>query len=73
MNVDPMRQTLGLHVIINPMVGWIWIATGLMGVGALITLFQGRSSTVEFTARMASAASSTTSIGGVKPRTGEST
>jgi cytochrome c-type biogenesis protein CcmF len=47
MNVDPMRQTLGLHALINPLVGWIWIATGLVGLGALITLFQGRRSQLE--------------------------
>ena len=42
MNVDPMRQTLGLRAMINPMVGWIWFATGLLAFGALVTLVQPR-------------------------------
>ncbi len=38
MNIDPQRQTVGLHLFINPMVGWIWIATGIMAAGALFAL-----------------------------------
>ncbi|HUO85032.1 MAG TPA: heme lyase CcmF/NrfE family subunit [Thermoanaerobaculia bacterium] len=41
-NVDPQRQSVGLHALINPMVGWIWIATGLMALGALILLLPAR-------------------------------
>lgn len=42
MNLDPQRNTAGLHLIINPMVGWIWIATGLMAVGGLMGLIPVR-------------------------------
>ena len=38
MNVDPSSQTVGLMMIITPMVSWIWIAVFLMGVGGLIAL-----------------------------------
>ena len=30
-NVEPGRQTLGLHAIVKPMVAWIWGATGAPG------------------------------------------
>jgi cytochrome c-type biogenesis protein CcmF len=42
MNIDPQRQTVGLHLIINPMVGWIWIATGMMAAGGLFALIPAR-------------------------------
>jgi len=42
MNIDPQRNTVGLHLIINPMVGWIWIATGLMALGGLMGLIPVR-------------------------------
>jgi len=38
LNVDPEQQRVGLHAMINPMVGWIWFATGLMGLGGLVAL-----------------------------------
>jgi cytochrome c-type biogenesis protein CcmF len=38
MNVDPARQTVGLHALLNPMVGWIWIATGIMALGGVLAL-----------------------------------
>jgi len=38
MNIDPGQQTVGLMALVNPMVVWIWIATGLMGLGALVAL-----------------------------------
>jgi cytochrome c-type biogenesis protein CcmF len=38
MNVDPATQTLGLHALLNPMVGWIWIATGIMAFGGVLAL-----------------------------------
>jgi cytochrome c biogenesis factor len=42
MNIDPERGTLGLLAMINPMVGWIWIATGMMAVGGVIALLSRR-------------------------------
>ncbi len=38
MNIDPIAQTAGLHIMINPMIVWIWIATALMGIGGLAAL-----------------------------------
>ena len=42
MNIDPASQTVGLLMMINPMVGWIWIATGMMGLGGLVALIPAR-------------------------------
>jgi cytochrome c-type biogenesis protein CcmF len=42
LNVDPAAQTLGLHAFLNPMVGWIWIATGIMALGGLAALVPPR-------------------------------
>jgi cytochrome c-type biogenesis protein CcmF len=42
MNVDPARQTLALQALVNPMVGWIWVATGVLALGALISLVPPR-------------------------------
>lgn len=39
MNVNPADQTVGLLVKIVPMVSWIWMATGVMGLGALMAVF----------------------------------
>jgi ascorbate-specific PTS system EIIC-type component UlaA len=33
---------LGLLAMINPMVGWIWIATGIMALGGVIALLPRR-------------------------------
>lgn len=38
LNLDPEQQRVSLHAMINPMVGWIWLATGLMGIGGLVAL-----------------------------------
>jgi cytochrome c-type biogenesis protein CcmF len=38
LNVDPAAQTLGVHILLNPMVGWIWIATGIMALGGVLAL-----------------------------------
>jgi cytochrome c-type biogenesis protein CcmF len=47
LNVDPAAGHLGLLAIVNPMVGWIWIATGTMALGGLIALVpSGRRSVV---------------------------
>ncbi len=53
MNVDPARQTVGLHALINPMVGWIWIATGMMAFGAVIILLPFGDRERSFAARAA--------------------
>ena len=42
MNIDPNSQTVGLMMIITPMVSWIWIAVLMMGVGGLIALIPVR-------------------------------
>ena len=42
MNIDPDAQRLGLHALINPMVGWIWAATAVMGLGGLFALMPAR-------------------------------
>jgi len=42
MSVDVGAQTVGLHAMVNPMVGWIWIAVGFMGLGGLIALLPQR-------------------------------
>jgi cytochrome c-type biogenesis protein CcmF len=44
MNIDPESQTLGLHAMINPMVGWIWGATAVMGAGGLLAMRSSRQS-----------------------------
>jgi cytochrome c-type biogenesis protein CcmF len=41
-NVDPDRQTLGLHALVKPMVAWIWGATGVLGLAALARLLPPR-------------------------------
>jgi cytochrome c-type biogenesis protein CcmF len=42
MNVDAERGTLGLLALVNPMVGWIWIATAVMALGGLMALVPRR-------------------------------
>ena len=42
MNVSQGGETLGLLAMINPMVGWIWVATAVMGMGGLIALLPRR-------------------------------
>jgi cytochrome c-type biogenesis protein CcmF len=44
MNVDAATQRVGLLALVNPMVGWIWIATGIMGLGGLLALVPVRRS-----------------------------
>jgi cytochrome c-type biogenesis protein CcmF len=42
MNVDAAGQNLGLLAMVNPMVGWIWVATGVMALGGLVALVPRR-------------------------------
>jgi cytochrome c-type biogenesis protein CcmF len=42
MNVDAEGQSVGLLLLITPMVSWIWVAVLLMGVGGLIALVPQR-------------------------------
>jgi cytochrome c-type biogenesis protein CcmF len=42
MNLDPGAQSAGIHVIINPLIGWIWVSTGIMAIGALLILVPAR-------------------------------
>jgi cytochrome c-type biogenesis protein CcmF len=37
-NIDAGAGTVGLLVLINPMVTWIWIATAIMALGGLVAL-----------------------------------
>jgi cytochrome c-type biogenesis protein CcmF len=37
-NIDGAAGTVGLLVLVNPMVCWIWIATAIMALGGLIAL-----------------------------------
>ena len=45
MNIDPASGSLGLLAMVNPMVGWIWAATGLMALGSLVSLVPSRAET----------------------------
>ena len=45
-NIDVAGRTVGLLVMINPMVGWIWGATAVMALGGLITLVRPRRAAV---------------------------
>jgi len=38
MNIDAAGGRLGLLALVNPMVAWIWAATGIMAVGGLVAL-----------------------------------
>ena len=42
MNIDPGENTVAVLMILNPMVGWIWIAVLFMGLGGLISLIPQR-------------------------------
>ena len=44
LNLDIDAGTVDLHALVNPMVGWIWAATGLMAIGGLIALIPRRAS-----------------------------
>jgi cytochrome c-type biogenesis protein CcmF len=39
MNIDQETGTVGLLVLINPLVSWLWIATVIMAIGGLMALF----------------------------------
>jgi cytochrome c-type biogenesis protein CcmF len=70
MNIDPQTQSLGIHGIINPMVGWIWIATGILALGALALVLPERRSAAE---SIAASSSSPAALGRAptRPATGE--
>src|SRR5205085_5073269 len=40
-NIDPEARTVGLLLLVNPMVGWIWIATALTALGGVVALIPG--------------------------------
>jgi len=42
MNLDPSTETAGLLLLYTPMVGWIWYAVLLMGLGGVIALIPVR-------------------------------
>ena len=37
-NIDVESGSVGLLVLVNPMVSWIWIATAVMALGGLVAL-----------------------------------
>jgi len=39
MNIDEATGTVGLLVLINPLVSWLWIATVVMAIGGIMALF----------------------------------
>ena len=41
-NIDPESGTVGLLILVTPMVGWIWIATAVMALGGLVALVPSR-------------------------------
>ncbi|MHB0969054.1 MAG: heme lyase CcmF/NrfE family subunit [Thermoanaerobaculia bacterium] len=47
LSIDPRSGTLGLLAIINPMVGWIWFATGMMAFGGFMALLPTRQRAVQ--------------------------
>jgi cytochrome c-type biogenesis protein CcmF len=55
MNIDTTGNSIGLHAMINPMVGWIWAATGIMALGGFFALasVRRRSSLAVATTRVA--------------------
>jgi len=42
MNLDAAGGRVGLHVFINPLVGWIWPATGVIALGGVLALLPSR-------------------------------
>ena len=42
MNIDPEAGTMGLLAMVNPMVGCLWLATGVMALGGLMALAPSR-------------------------------
>ncbi|HVT43902.1 MAG TPA: heme lyase CcmF/NrfE family subunit [Thermoanaerobaculia bacterium] len=50
MNIDVRNQSLGLMAMINPMVGWIWIAVGIMALGGFVALLPRRRSVAALSA-----------------------
>lgn len=38
MNIDEENQTVGLLIMINPLVSWLWIATVIMAIGGVMAL-----------------------------------
>jgi cytochrome c biogenesis factor len=42
LNIETAGGKVGLLALVNPMVGWIWGATGLMALGGLLALWPRR-------------------------------
>jgi cytochrome c-type biogenesis protein CcmF len=55
LNIDPRTNSVGIHAIINPMVGWIWIATGFLALGSVVLLIPTRRRASEQIQEMAAA------------------
>ena len=41
-NIDEDGGVIGLQVIIEPMMIWLWIGGGIMGIGTLISAWPSR-------------------------------
>jgi cytochrome c-type biogenesis protein CcmF len=41
-NIDPASGTVGLFILVTPMVAWIWVATAVMAIGGLVALVPPR-------------------------------
>jgi cytochrome c-type biogenesis protein CcmF len=68
MNIDPRRQTLGLHALLNPMVVWIWVATGIMALGGLLALVPARRGQEQLAAAAAPTLDAAPAAAGPAPR-----
>jgi cytochrome c-type biogenesis protein CcmF len=64
-NIDTESKTVGLLLLVNPMVGWIWIATAVTALGGVIALLpSARRRAVVAEAADASTAASLEGAGG---------
>ena len=61
-SVDPANQTLAINAMINPMVPWIWIATGVLAIAGLLLVFGERTTLPLPRWRMANAAAKTAAL-----------
>src|SRR4051812_6991028 len=52
-NIDATSGTVGLLVLVTPMVAWIWVATAVMALGGLMALVPPVRQSAEAAARMA--------------------
>ena len=41
-SADPATETVSLQTIINPLVNWLWLGFGVLGIGTIVTLLPDR-------------------------------